>query len=90
MYLKDFCRFYIAIHGHKVMLVQSKTRKDGPDMTTYLTLAHLRRKLAGRSRSAVYLDIEAGRLPPPIKLGGRLLWPESEIDAALAALRETA
>ena len=54
----------------------------------YLTLHDLRAKLGGRSRSAVYLDVAAGRLPQPVKLGGRLLWPEPEVDAALAALRD--
>lgn len=56
----------------------------------YLTLHDLRAKLGGRSRSAVYLDVSAGRLPQPVKLGGRLLWPEPEVDAALAALRNEA
>jgi predicted DNA-binding transcriptional regulator AlpA len=43
--------------------------------------------LGGRSRSAIYLDLDAGRIPPPIKLGGRLLWIESEVDAHLRTLR---
>ncbi|PUB08318.1 CP4-57 regulatory protein AlpA [Yoonia sediminilitoris] len=41
-------------------------------MQTYLTLTELCIKLGGRSRSAIYVDLEAGRLPKPIKLGGRL------------------
>ena len=57
---------------------------------TYLTLNQLRKKLAGRSRSAIYLDLEAGRLPRPVKLGGRLYWAEAEIDEHLDALREEA
>lgn len=52
----------------------------------YLNFPDLRKKL-NRSRSAIYHDVEAGRLPPPIKLGGRLLWIESEIDAHLHTLR---
>lgn len=56
----------------------------------YLTLAELRAKLGNRSRSAIYLDLAAGRLPQPIKLGGRLYWPESELDAHLKSLREKA
>ncbi len=56
----------------------------------YIDLHALRAKLANRSRSAIYLDLAAGRLPQPIRLGGRLLWAESEIDAALAALRAEA
>jgi predicted DNA-binding transcriptional regulator AlpA len=59
-------------------------------MQTYLTLTELRAKLGGRSRSAIYLDVEAGRLSPPIKLGGRLYWPEGEVEAHLQNLREKA
>ena len=46
----------------------------------YLTFADLRKKLGGRARSSIYLDVEAGRLPAPIKLGGRLYWRDDEID----------
>ncbi|MGX9352357.1 helix-turn-helix transcriptional regulator [Shimia sp. W99] len=56
----------------------------------YLNFSELRAKLGGRSRSAIYLDLEANRLPPPIKLGGRLYWPEEEIDAHLRNLRNVA
>jgi predicted DNA-binding transcriptional regulator AlpA len=59
-------------------------------MQTYLTLTELRSKLGGRSRSAIYLDLAAGRLPQPIKLGGRLYWPEGDVDAHLRALSEKA
>ena len=58
-------------------------------MQKYLTLNELRAKLGGRSRSAIYLDIAAGRLPQPIKLGGRLYWPEDDVDSHLRSLRET-
>lgn len=53
----------------------------------YLTLNEVRSKLGNRARSSIYLDIEAGRLPQPFKLGKRLLWIESEIDDLLAAQR---
>ena len=56
----------------------------------YLTLTELRAKLGNRSRSAIYLDLAAGRLPQPIKLGGRLYWPEAELDVHLQSLREEA
>jgi len=56
----------------------------------YLTFTELRAKLGNRSRSAIYLDLEAGRLPAPIKLGGKLYWPEGEVDAHLRNLREQA
>jgi predicted DNA-binding transcriptional regulator AlpA len=54
----------------------------------YLTLKQLREKLGGRSKSAVYCDLAAGRLPLPVKLGGRLLWAEDVVDAHLRALAE--
>jgi|GEM_PF-341808 predicted DNA-binding transcriptional regulator AlpA len=53
----------------------------------YLNFNELRAKLGNRSRSAVYLDLEAGRIPQPLKLGGRLYWPEDDVDAHLCALR---
>ena len=56
-------------------------------MQRYLTLTELRAKLGGRSRSAIYTDLEAGRLPQPVKLGGRLYWPEGDIEAHLGTLR---
>ena len=46
----------------------------------YLTFNDLRAKLGGRARSSIYLDVEAARLPPPIKLGGRLYWCEQDVD----------
>jgi len=55
----------------------------------YLTFTELRAKIGGRSRSAIYLDLAAGRLPQPVKLGGKLYWPEGELDAHLRGLRET-
>lgn len=56
----------------------------------YLTLTELRAKLGNRSRSAIYNDLEAGRLPRPVKLGARLYWPEAELEAHLRNLREKA
>ena len=53
----------------------------------YLTLSELRAKLGGRSRSAIYADLAAGRLPPPFKVGGRNYWSEAEIDAHMRTLR---
>jgi prophage regulatory protein len=54
----------------------------------YLTLTELRTKIGGRSRSAIYIDLAAGRLPRPIKLGGRLYWPEGEVEKHLRDMRE--
>lgn len=56
-------------------------------MQKFLTLTELRAKLGNRSRSAIYADLAAGRLPPPIKLGGRIYWPEGDVDAHLRSLR---
>ena len=55
-------------------------------MQNYLTLAELSTKLGGRSRSAIYLDLAHCRLPQPIKLGGRLYWPEGDLEAHLRNL----
>lgn len=57
-------------------------------MQTYLTLNELRVKLGNRSRSAIYLDVKAGRLPHPIKLGGRIYWPEGDVEAHLRNFAE--
>jgi prophage regulatory protein len=55
---------------------------------TYLTQKKLIEKLSGRSRSSIAADLAAGRLPPPIRLGRRLYWPEHVIDAHLAAMQD--
>ena len=49
----------------------------------YITFNELCLKLGGRSRSSIYRDIEAGRIPNPIRIGSRLLWREDELQAAL-------
>ena len=59
-------------------------------MQQYLTFPELRARLGNRSRSAIYVDLEAGRLPQPIKLGGRLYWPEGDLETHLDAMREGA
>lgn len=69
----------------------AKTRGGDPSThfsERYLNLNDLRAKIGGRSRSAIYLDLETGRLPRPLKLGGRLYWPEGDVDAHLRRLRE--
>ena len=58
-------------------------------MQNLLSFKQLRTKLAGRSRSACYVDIETGRLPKPIKIGRNLYWEENVIDTFLSELRET-
>ena len=59
-------------------------------MQRFLTLTELRAKLGNRSRSAVYEDLKKGRLPQPVKLGGRLYWPEGDVDAHLRDMRDKA
>ena len=59
-------------------------------MQTYLTLTELRTKLGNRSRSAIYADLAAGRLPKPMKLGGRIYWAEDDVQDHLRNLRDRA
>jgi prophage regulatory protein len=61
---------------------------EGQCIMKWLTLTELREKLGNRSRSAIYLDLAAGRLPQPVKLGGRLYWPEGDVEAHLRNMRE--
>lgn len=49
-------------------------------MKRLLNFRELRALLGNRSRSSVYRDLEAGRLPMPVRIGGRLYWRESELD----------
>ena len=56
----------------------------------YITTSRLQAKLDNRGRSSIYRDIEAGRLPPPKKLGGRLYWNEEQIDALMSVENEAA
>lgn len=51
----------------------------------YLTFNDLQSKLGGRGRTTIYRDVELGRLPKPVKIGGRLYWAETDIDAAIAS-----
>ena len=52
----------------------------------YLSLSQLREKLGDRGRSSILRDVEAGRLPPARRLGGKLYWVEDEVDAAMQEL----
>lgn len=49
-----------------------------------ISFAQVMMKRGGRSRSSTYRDIEAGLLPKPIKIGGRLYWDETEVDEKIA------
>ena len=37
----------------------------------------------GRSRVSIYKDVNAGRLPPLLRIGRSIKWKESDIEAAL-------
>lgn len=67
------------------MLEEYKSHNDGH---RYLNLSQLRAKLGGRSRSAIYLDLAAGRLPAPLRLGGRLYWRADELESHLSDIAE--
>ena len=54
----------------------------------YVSFKQLQEKLGGRSRSAIYVDLEKGRLPKPLKLGRRLYWASDALDQYLTALQE--
>jgi len=58
------------------------------DIPKMLTMAEVRHILGSRSRSAVYTDIAAGRLPQPLRLGGRVYWRADELEAHLRDLAE--
>lgn len=56
-------------------------------MKKYISFSQLMEKLGQRSRSSIYRDMACGRLPQPYKIGHRLFWCESEVDAAMQAHR---
>lgn len=58
-------------------------------MTQLISFKQLRAKLGGRSRSACYLDLEAGRLPKPIKIGRILYWDEDRLNEHLDSLQNS-
>lgn len=58
------------------------------DMQRRMTLNELRAMLGDRSRSAIYEDMKKGRLPQPLKLGGRLYWAEDDVEAHLRNLSD--
>lgn len=44
------------------------------------------KKLGGVSKSKLYLDIAAKKLPAPVKIGSRSFWFENELDQAIKDL----
>jgi prophage regulatory protein len=53
----------------------------------YINFQQLQSKLGNRSRSAIYVDLEIGRLPQPIKMGRRSYWREHEVDQHIQDLQ---
>jgi len=54
----------------------------------YINFQQLQSKLGNRSRSAIYVDLEIGRLPQPIKMGRRSYWRENEVDQHIQDLQD--
>ena len=54
----------------------------------YINFQQLQSKLGNRSRSAIYVDLEIGRLPQPIKMGRRSYWREHEVDQHIQDLQD--
>jgi len=46
---------------------------------TLISFNQLQDLLAGRSRSSIYRDLDAGRLPRPMRFGSRLYWDEAQV-----------
>ena len=42
--------------------------------------------ILGRCRASIYLDVKAGRLPRPLRIGGAIRWKDSDIHSALDRL----
>ena len=53
-----------------------------------ITFKNLQTKLGNRSRSAIYCDLDHGRLPQPIKMGRRSYWLESDVDQHILNLQD--
>ena len=53
-----------------------------------ITLKQLSQKLGGRSRSSIYNDLKANRIPQPFKIGSMNYWNEGEIETALRNARD--
>ena len=51
-----------------------------------LSLSQVQARLGNRSRSSIMRDVDAGRLPGPRRIGGRLYWLASDIDAMIEGL----
>lgn len=59
-------------------------KQPAPVKPALFVLAELARYL-NRSNTSIYRDLELGRIPAPVKIGGRQMWRRAEIDAWLEA-----
>ena len=48
--------------------------------SSYFTFSELQKRFAGASRGWLYAQLAAGRIPQPVKIGGRVLWLRSTIE----------
>ena len=55
-------------------------------MQQLLTLRETSERLGGRSRSALYEDMKKGRLPRPVRIGGRVYFGEADPEAHICRL----
>lgn len=53
-------------------------------MHKLLTIREVSERLGGRSRAALYVDWAKGRLPAPVKIGGRTYMREADLAPLLA------
>lgn len=53
-------------------------------MSRLLTLREVSERLGNRSRSAIYVDFRLGRLPEPVRIGGRVYLREADLAPLLA------
>lgn len=51
----------------------------------YLSMSDLQKKKGGVGRNSIYEAVDNKTLPPPIKIGKRIFWVESEVDEAMRA-----
>lgn len=53
----------------------------------FLKISEVAKVRGGQARSTVYVDVNLGRLPKPVKLGARAVgFPKDEIDAVVGAV----
>lgn len=58
------------------------------DLRKLVTMDDISEAFGGRHRSSIYRDVEAGRIPRPIKIGRRVYWNAEEINAAVENMKQ--